>query len=88
MTADVNSEEGQKQLISLFEPHLGTKLSQVFRHCGTTLGHGASIGTAGGNAGGEELGESVTGRADDGEDVADPEGAGSVMGGGGGESIG
>jgi hypothetical protein len=41
MTLSVNSEDGQKQLASLLELHLGSKLSQVLIHLGTTLGQGA-----------------------------------------------
>jgi hypothetical protein len=41
MTLSVNSEDGQKQLASLLESHLGSRLSQVLIHLGTTLGHGA-----------------------------------------------
>lgn len=77
----MNLEEGQKQLMSLFELHFGTKLSQVFRHCGTTLGQGASMGIAGGRAGVEGPGEFVTGKADDEEDAADTDGTGYVLGG-------
>jgi hypothetical protein len=48
MTADVNSEEGQKHEMSLLESQSGSRPSQVFRHFGTTFGHGASgIGGAG-----------------------------------------
>ena len=36
----VKSWLGQKQLASLLEVHLGTRVSQVLRHRGTTLGQG------------------------------------------------
>ena len=41
MTEEVKSDDGQKQLMSLFDLQLGALLSQVFRHCGTTSGQGA-----------------------------------------------
>lgn len=40
MTFLVNSLFGQKQEASLFEVHLGARVSQVFRHWGTVLGQG------------------------------------------------
>lgn len=45
MTEEVKSEDGQKQLISLFELQSGALLSQVFKHCGTTPGQSAGPGT-------------------------------------------
>lgn len=41
MTLSVNSLLGQKQDASLFDVHLGARLSQVLMHWGTVLGHGA-----------------------------------------------
>lgn len=41
ITAKVKFEEGQKQRMSLFDLHSGSRPSQVFRHLGTTSGHGA-----------------------------------------------
>ena len=67
MTAEVKSDEGQKQLLSEFELHWGTIESQVLRQDGRTDGQGA--------LGGGEL----AGGADDAESTA----VESVPGGGG-----
>jgi hypothetical protein len=69
MTEDVKSDDGQKQLTSLFELQLGAFPSQVFKHCGTTPGQGAGSGGVGcpgcpgcpGPGAGEGTGESPVG---------------------------
>ena len=71
MTAEVKSEEGQKQLLSEFDLHWGTIGSQVLRQDGRTEGQGA--------LGGDEL----AGGADDTESTA----VESVSGGGGGKVV-
>lgn len=42
LTLSANSEDGQKQAVSLLESHLGTE-SHVFMHLGTTSGQGAGF---------------------------------------------
>lgn len=44
MTLSVKFLSGQKHLASLLEVHLGTRLSQVLMHWGTTLGQ-EEVGT-------------------------------------------
>jgi hypothetical protein len=67
MTAEVKSDEGQKQLLSEFDLHWGTIGSQVLRQDGRTEGQGAL-------GGGEPAGGA--------DDVKSTE-VGSVPGGGG-----
>lgn len=42
LTLSANSEDGQKQAVSLLESHLGME-SHVFMHLGTTSGQGAGV---------------------------------------------
>lgn len=42
LTLSANSEDGQKQAVSLLESHLGMD-SHVFMHLGTTSGQGAGF---------------------------------------------
>jgi hypothetical protein len=42
LTLSANSEDGQKQAVSLLESHLGME-SHVFMHLGTTSGQGAGF---------------------------------------------
>lgn len=70
MTFLVNSLLGQKQEASLFEVHLGARVSHVLRHWGTVLGQGAE-----GAGVDPDAGEVPEGTAAPGTETVSPAGA-------------